>query len=312
MALDSSFAMMDPPPVDRALDLERVRRVVDSAFPDLSADSIRRLGSGWEHDVYLVSEEIVLRFPRYAEVARNLDYDARIHELVRDHTQGTFEVPRIRGIMRSDAFPHRFVAQQHIPGVGVDHTGAKLEASLGGQLGRALDAVHRIPIDVARSMGVPSTQQNCGEALDALIRQLPAVPKLADLVPFATEWLQGLSDVPSQNLGPHRVIHGDLHGEHIIVDSETAGLRGLIDWSGIAIGDPTIDFEFLLLLGGSDFLGAALDHYPLPTDESFFERVVFRARVRSLGWLADALRRGSDTSRALREVGYAFEGVAGG
>lgn len=54
---------------DSELHEQRVAAVVSAQFSDLAGTSVRRLGSGWAHDLYLVGddESVVLRFPKRAE-----------------------------------------------------------------------------------------------------------------------------------------------------------------------------------------------------------------------------------------------------
>jgi aminoglycoside phosphotransferase (APT) family kinase protein len=112
--------------------------------------------------------------------------------------------------------------------------------------------------------------------------------------------------VPKAYVGPERFVHNDLQPEHILVYPESGRLSGIIDWTGASLGDPTLDFSYLLVLHGKEFLEAALDTYSLPTDPDFVTRTRFRARVRALGWLVYALYRQVDLTRVLREVENAF------
>ena len=42
-------------------------------FSHLALQTIDYLDSGWEYDVYVVDGTLAVRFPRYADVARDLD-----------------------------------------------------------------------------------------------------------------------------------------------------------------------------------------------------------------------------------------------
>ena len=303
----SPFHMMEPPASDRDLDATTVRRVLAAQFSRLALRSIDYLGSGWEHDVYRVDDAFVFRFPRYAGVAENLDYDRAVHDLVRSSIGDVMTVPEISFFGRSSAiFPHRFVGHRLVAGIGVDDPRAPTTIALGSDLGRALTAVHAIPARAAIDIGMSVANDDCASSLDALMRQVPLVAGLRELAPTPFDWLHGPPSVPAAYAGPPRFIHNDLHGEHIIIDPESGRLSGIVDWSGAGLGDPAIDLAFLLTLGGAAFLDAALASYQLPVDAGFRERLGFRARVRALGWLTDALRRGVDTTRSLAEVRNAF------
>ena len=299
--------MMDPPGSDRALDVDGVRRVLDDQFPALDLVSVEYLGSGWEHDVYLVDDAIVFRFPRYAGVAEGLDYDQAVHDLVGSSVGGLLSVPRIAFHGRpSPEFPHRFVGHELIPGLGADDPAVPLSMELASDLGGALTSIHAISPEAARGAGVGVAAGDCEESCLALMRQVHLVPAFRNTAPGPFAWLWGRPDMPPEYAGPPRFIHNDLHGEHIIVNPVSGRLSGIVDWSGSALGDPAIDFSFLLVLRGKAFLDAALESYGLSVDEGFRGRVTFRARVRALGWLTDALRRRIETGRSLGEVENAF------
>ena len=307
VAESSPFSLNEPPVPDRDLDLEIVRQVLREQFPGLSLTSVEHLGSGWERDAYLVDHRVVVHFPRYAEVAEELDAHAAILALVHASAGSAVAVPRITFRGRAgEHFPHRFFGHNLIPGVGAGE--APASAALAGELGRALSAIHAIPPERARGIGIRPEDADCGSAFLALVDQAKQIDRLDDTAPGAMEWLRGPPAIPAPYAGPPRFIHNDLSAEHILVDPDSGRLAGIIDWSGAALGDPSLDFSYLLLLHGREFLDAALAEYRLPVDKGFLDRTVFRARVRGLGWLVDALHRNADPARGLRAVENAFAG----
>lgn len=76
---------------------------------------------------------------------------------------------------------------------------------------------------------------------------------------------------------------------------------------GPHFGDPAHDFEFLLIARGGSFLTRVIDGYELPVDAAFVEHTVYFARVRALGWLADAVRRGPNIETDMALVHRTFE-----
>ena len=75
------------------------------------------------------------------------------------------------------------------------------------------------------------------------------------------------------------LIHGDLGGEHILLDRVTGTLAGVIDWGDACVGDPALDFAGLLHGCGRDFACGVLAGYGGEMDEALRERVVFYARI---------------------------------
>ncbi len=301
--------MMDPPASDRDLSEETVRRVMREQFPRLALHSVAYLASGWEHDVYLIDGHVVVRFPRYADVAEDLDHDQAILEFVGSSVGSAVAVPKItlRG-EGSAHFPHRFFGHDVIPGIDSNDPKAPKSAELASDLGKALTRIHATSPSSASEIGIGLAEQDCQTPFDLLVKQVDVLEGLGELVPGPYAWLRGPPPVPAAYSGPPRFLHNDLHHEHIIVGATSGRLAGIVDWSGAALGDPSLDFSFLLLLRGRGFLDAVLDAYRLPVDDGFLERVTFRARVRGFGWLTDAIRRNADTTRSLAEVSNAFAG----
>jgi aminoglycoside phosphotransferase (APT) family kinase protein len=299
----------EPPPTDRDLDAEIVRHVLRAQFPDLALRSVEHLGDGWEHDAYLVDDHLVFRFPRYADTGRGLARDAQLFALVDSATEGAVRVPRIRRWGAPSArFPHPFAGHEVIPGVAATDPRVPETPALADDIGRALTLVHAIPESAAVEIYAVRcvAEASCREPLDLLLQQLPHVPELRDLAPEVGAWLDAGPAVPRDWDGAPRFIHNDFHPDHVIVSPTTGRLSGIIDWSGAALGDPALDFGYLPIVRGASFLRRAVAAYGLPVDAALVERALFRARVRAVGWLADAVKRRGDAAPCLEIVRRVF------
>ena len=309
VADSSPFSLNEPPKSDREMSPEVVRRVLRAQLPRLDLASVEHLGSGWERDVYLVDHRLVVHFPRYAEVAEGLDGLDAILSLVAASVGPAVRVPRITLWGRGgEHFPHRFFGHEVIPGVAADELRPPLSTVLAADLGRALSAIHATSPEAAREIGIGVEEGDLRSAFLNLVAQADRIDRLEEAAPAAVEWMRGPPALPAPYAGSPRFLHGDLSAEHVLADPGTGRLAGIIDWSGAALGDPSLDFSYLLLMHGRAFLDAALAEYRLPVDDGFLQRTIFRARVRGLGWLVDALHRGADPARGLRAVGNAFPG----
>jgi len=95
---------------DRALDEQRVARVVTAQFPELGGSAVRRLGSGWDHELFVLGDdERVFRFPKRAErvpwLLRELEIVGRVAPILGG------VVPRFDYVgAPSEEFPYPFVA----------------------------------------------------------------------------------------------------------------------------------------------------------------------------------------------------------
>ena len=130
----------EPWRADRELSEAGVRAAMREQFPELALRSADFLASGWDYDAYLIDRDLVVRFPRRAEVADRLHHEEAILHLVRSSVGATLSVPEIT--IRGEGgvhFPHRFFAHVLIPGVAADHPGAKESAGLASDLAEAHD-----------------------------------------------------------------------------------------------------------------------------------------------------------------------------
>lgn len=289
--------MLQPPPSDRELTDDLVRLTLRQQFPDLNLDRVELIGSGWEYDVCLVDDHLVIRFPRYAEVAAGLDRAEAVLEFVSTELGSAVRVPRI--CLRGEPgphFPHRFFGHELIPGIPASDPRTVLSENLARDLGHALARIHGISTTRASRIGLGPQKWQCRSSFEALVEVFAEVPQAPALVSEAGDWVRSSPDLPDEYGGVPRFIHDDFQPEHIVVRAETGRLSGILDW-GPALGDPAQDFSFLAATWGWDFTRAVLDKYGGPLDGEFLPRLLFLGCVRALGWLAYEVQMGLDTGR---------------
>ena len=266
-------------------------------FPELELGQVHLMGSGWEYDVYLIDDRLVVRFPRYAAVAQDLGRTEAILDFVASELPSGPRVPKI--VLRGKPGPHfrhSFFGHYLIPGIPASEPTAPISPALAEDLGFALSEIHRVSPSQASRLELRPQKWDCRSSLEALVQAYGAVPAAAALAPEAGAWVRGSVEVPSEYSGPARFLHDDFQPEHIIVETETGRLSGVIDW-GPALGDPAQDFSFLTATWGWDFTKMVLEAYRGPVDPGFLTRLLFLGRVRALGWLAFEVQVGLDTSR---------------
>lgn len=300
----------EPPPADRTLSADAVRAVVRAQFPELAAESIERLGDGWEHEAYLVDGRVVFRFPRYADVGRGFAAEARRLALAASALGDAAGVPRITRWGRPSAlFPHPFAGHDLVPGVAANDPTAPLNPALADDLGRALGRIHAVPAEAAAAAGIDTSRVHRTD-LPGAARQIRGwvaeVPAVRALAPAACAWLDGAPAEPPADDTPVRFIHNDFQMEHVLVSPATGRLTGVIDWGG-ELGEPARDFSYVLLHGGSTFFDRAMAAYGLPLGAGFAEHTRFSARLGAIAWLADAVKRGANPARELAILRRVFE-----
>lgn len=239
------MSMPTRPASDRFMDEGVALRAVREQFSHLTGDA-SLLGSGWFTDVYVVGQGYTVRFPRNSEAAQHLDREAAVLELVASELGGSIAVPRVVHHGKAGAhFPHPFLVCEFVSGVSADAPEVPCCDELASDLGRALTLIHSIPVAAARRVGVREP-----------------------------DW--------DDYQGTPSFLHLDFRGDNILVDPESGRLAGVIDWGNAAVGDPALDFMWLVVWRGWPFAQAVLGNYARPVDAAFVRRVERKAELQAL------------------------------
>lgn len=78
------------------------------------------------------------------------------------------------------------------------------------------------------------------------------------------------------------LLHNDFSGDHILIDSATKNLSGVIDFGDIAIGDGDYDLMYLLDDFGEDFVKSFLKFYPSQNHNKLLAKLYFWGLVDTL------------------------------
>lgn len=166
------------------------------------------------------------------------------------------------------------VSYDYIEGVPVGELGRTARGALARELGAALTALHAVPIEEARALGVPEV--DLGEEL-----YRPMVEAcLPHLGPRGRAWLEGRFAAFIEGGGsaeaPRVLVHADLGCVHVLAGAG-GRLAGIIDWTEAMIADPAYDLAALLATCPSGFAERVIEAYegPASRDPDMRRRVEF-------------------------------------
>jgi len=127
------------------------------------------------------------------------------------------------------------------------------------------------------------------------------------LMAFQKEWVHQhfapVIESPAFIACEQTFINGDLGPYHLLYNSETRRLNGIIDFGTAGMGDPANDFCCLLNEYGESFLHRMSRYYP--NMASLIERTRFWAGALELQWLLGGLRYPDDPSWFMVHIGRA-------
>lgn len=268
-------------PSERLPSLPSLVRAARTAWPDGPLRRFRAVDDGWDNLVLVADDRVVVRFPRRAEVAAQVEREARILGELRRHL--ATPIPEIRCIGRLDDPPGwPFVAYPRLAGAPlsrIPRTRWARSRPLARFLEDLLDELRRLPTRILSAAGAqPARRSTWVREYRRLQREflvLPAPPELRARVGRAfAEYFAADRRARFRPIATHR----DLGPEHILWDVRTEAPTGVIDWADACVGDPAFDLTGLATLPARDLAPWAAVRRG-PSDPTFEERLRFYRRI---------------------------------
>jgi aminoglycoside 2''-phosphotransferase len=250
--------------VDIDICLKSFRRT----YPYYPIESVELNYQGQNNDVLVVNGALVLRFPRYVQGIEDLKVEMAILRSIRPYV--SLEIPDPQFVHLEGQPPGQaFVGYPRIPGAplwretmhGINDP-AILER-LAQQLGQFLKSLHSLPAAQVVPVALPVVDTRAAyNNLYSRIRE-KLFPSMS---PSARQEITAhfeafLNDPASFTFQPV-LKHGDFGPSNILYDAERQAIRGVIDFSGCALGDPAYDFAGLLSGYGEAFVRSCAAGYP--------------------------------------------------
>lgn len=246
-------------------------------LPGLQFEQVTPILSGWDSWVLDLDGKWIFRFPRRGEVAAAMEKEVRLLSFLDDRLPA--DVPRVVYQARhGEDGSLLFCGYERLPGDGLDAAGAGMP-ELAQQIGELLSSLHQVRLPAALLVDFPpaSPQDWRNEYQDEYRWvQQQVFPLLPENARQAAQkfWLDYLEQPACFEFQPV-FLHGDLGAEHLLYDSASARLTGVIDWQDARWGDPALDFVGLYWLAGWQFVQCVLQHYCSPRGLNLRQRIEF-------------------------------------
>jgi aminoglycoside phosphotransferase (APT) family kinase protein len=284
-----------------------VRDAVRAGVPGLPIRSVVLIGEGTDNVAYQVNDELVVRFSKEPDPTRRAGLITSETGLLAAVAQiSPLPVPEpLFTIPRQGCW-----AYFKIPGVPLldlpQSQRLACTPAVAAVLGEFLGALHATPIQrMARLVGPDETplsewRDEAADNYAAVVREIPAARRGA---------VQAFLDTaPPPRGGPLVFSHNDLGIEHVLIDSSTRAITGIIDWSDAALVDPAYDFGLLYRDLGPAALDLALNAYQADDVTALRQRAVFYARCSLFEDLAYGIQSGLSayTGKSLTALEWLF------
>lgn len=256
--------------------------IVRNNYPQFKIKSFERVLGGWASDTFEVNGKYIFRFPRLAPSKSRLRKELRLLPTLAQTLN--FKVPDFEFV--NEDVP--YVGYKKIGGIPISKCDLDSD-ELANDIAQCILQIHGFPRKRALEKSVQEIdwyrnytnfyekiQNECFHYLDETVQKNAS----ALFESF-------LGEKENFTFGP-KFIHQDLSAEaHILCDSKTNRVVGIIDWEDACIGDPAIDFTGILWDCGEKFAERVIQHY------------------RSLGGTLDGTFR--DRNRFYRNIGSFHE-----
>ncbi|MET9404451.1 aminoglycoside phosphotransferase family protein [Streptomyces sp. NPDC002935] len=228
-----------------------VRRLVRSLLADHDAapgpgPDVRPVGEEGEHFTWWVGRRHVLRLARDRDASLRQRRELRLRDLIRPLIGVAVPVSVARGEWASGL---HYTLDTLVPGVSGEEqdVSALGEADLAG----LLTGLREVPVRQAETLGVPRIPPRSLETLrSAALRAAERLPvEEFDPAGFAQLAAPAAVQLGAQT-GAAFLVHHALKGEHLVV-SPDGRVRGVLDWTDAAIGDPAEDIAGLAVAVGA-------------------------------------------------------------
>lgn len=234
-----------------------------------------------------------VRSPKHPEASVRLEAE---HVILQSFSAGLrarlpFLVPTIVGSVPLNGM-QTFI-YTHIPGVHYEidelaeisaHAPAESE-NLATSLGRMIATIHVMPETIIEDADLPVyTADQIRSRRRAELERAAETGKLPQ--ELLKRWRAQMDDDSLWNFRP-RVIHGDLNEDNLVLDKKK--ITEITGWSEVCVGDPALDFSWLLACSDDAFRDEVIEVYtrqmPQLPDEALCDRANLYAEFALAQWL---------------------------
>ena len=284
---------------EETLTAESARAIITSTYPEFRGAHVELLDEGWDFRVFETDAKWLFRFPKREASVAKLNMERKLLSGLGEWV--SLPVPNYEYFHESRESPSGiFAGYSKLPGMPGDISKMVDRHRVARELGVFLERLHTYPVDKAREAGVLEERDLLAHWRDKSREQLRRLVGPNVNQGLLRRYLE--NDAPSTFDGAPSLVHNDLWAEHILVDTRSGGVSGIIDWGDTIIGDPAIDFACLYIWYGESWLENVLMHYTIELDAE----VISRSRYLGTCLAIHSITLGQDVGRAKWvEAGYA-------
>jgi aminoglycoside 2''-phosphotransferase len=252
--------------------LAQYTQIIKQHYPELNILSARFNQDGQYNDVVILNDGLVFRFAKVSDAIKTL----RCEIVVQKSLQGRLPLPipePMYAHLETEIPGKAFVGYPFIQGVPLWRenfntiTSPRARKRMAVQLGEFLQGLHQVNVDEAIPIALSSyeTREEWVDLFDRIQERLYAHMREDARRDVSEHFQRYLDQLDRYGFEPC-LRHGDFGTGNIIYDPENLSITGIIDFGGVGLGDPAVDFAGLYISYGMSFYEDCCSVYPQMSD----------------------------------------------
>jgi aminoglycoside 2''-phosphotransferase len=244
-------------------------KLINDNFPELSWKSYRFINEGWDHEVLILDNHLVFRFPNDQEYRALLKDEVKVLKKLRPMVQ--VNIPNYTYIANDFSFAgYKLIPGEPLSKKFFNKVTTANRTNIARQLAGFLSTIHNLISDgYDFSLVIPADVEEHHVRLKKQAKQYLSRALSPKDYLLTEKILKKTDELLDQPL-PMVLNHGDIYNNHLLWNSRLSQL-GIIDFSDMNRGDPAFDFAELYEYG-KDFVLEVYGYYRGLRDDTFLER----------------------------------------
>src|SRR6266700_1546041 len=224
-----------------------LQKRIKATFPNLSWSSYRYIDDGWDHEVLILDEKLVFRFPNDADYAESLETEITVLKQLGTLTK--VRIPHYSYIAPDFSFAgYQIVEGKQLSVPLFQSLNAEEKSIISTQLADLISMMHNLlsqghDFSIIPLSDMRDEQPTLKEQAEKNLKPLLNPDEYSEV-----EQILADTDQLLQRDLPTVLLHGDLYSSHFLWHAASKQL-GVIDFSDMNRGDPAFDFAELYEYG---------------------------------------------------------------
>ncbi|MFC1810557.1 aminoglycoside phosphotransferase family protein [Patescibacteria group bacterium] len=263
---------------------------IQKEFPNHKWKSFKFLTHGWDHDVIILDNKWVFRFPKNNYAKKLFKNELRLMRFL--NKKLTINIPNYTYIAKDKSFAgYKYMkGKEFKPWIYKNKVKTKNKRKIMNQFIKFYNEVHAINPDIFKKFEVKDFDPK--KDLLKLYRNVKKLvyPKFNKKeIQITDEFFAKIKALDLKNV-QNVFVHGDIHYSNMIIKEDYSELSGIIDFTDRIISDPALEFAYLWDYGPK-FVKEVYKKYKGPKDPKFLYRSKLYKAWDAFGMMVESFKK---------------------